>query len=90
MEPIARALDYPQGDKFGLGALLPRLESLKVKLGKIKEGGLVWCEPLVDCLLTAIGKRFEGAYEDTHCFLAAASDPRFVLFFSNRYHFNLT
>lgn len=58
MEPIATSLDFLQGEKaMYLGFTLPVLHALKKKMLLREKNNLLFCKPLVQCILTSIDKR---------------------------------
>jgi hypothetical protein len=75
MEPVARALDTLQGDRYAcLGFVLPTLKSLKTKLNGVP---LSLAKPLHAALIAAINKRFGHLFDDSEFLLASVSHPKF-------------
>lgn len=77
MQPLARSLDYLQGEKcVGLGSLLPQLETVRARL-ELARTNLEICKPLADAVLKGVAHRFQDSYADRECLLATVSDPRY-------------
>ena len=78
MEPVSRALDELQKDhQTGLGFVLPTITGVTIRLKRIRDSSLTYCEPLVDCLLESMERRFRRFFQDPTFILATLSNPFF-------------
>ncbi|KAK7089300.1 hypothetical protein V1264_024799 [Littorina saxatilis] len=83
MQPLARSLDYLQGEKcVGLGSLLLQLETVRARL-ELARTNLEICKPLADAVLKGVAHRFQDSYADRECLLATVSDLRRKLSWTN-------
>lgn len=85
MKPIAVALDVIQGEMQAyLGCLIPIITAVKRKLVALKgnlpgQAKLKYADPVVDALIAALDKRFEGLFADEACLMSTAFHPYFRL-----------
>ncbi|PAA72082.1 hypothetical protein BOX15_Mlig031089g1 [Macrostomum lignano] len=87
MTPVAKALDLLQGEKnVHLGVLLPTIASVLSKLDAMQTVPLNYCTGLLTSLQGSIIRRFEAAFDNTECLLAAGFHPRFRLTWLKKYH----
>ena len=79
MKPVAQALNILQGENNDtngyIGYLAPTISLLKEKLAKKRS--VPNCEPLVNALLSGIGKRFQSIFHDEKIIAAAILHPKF-------------
>lgn len=79
-EPIARALDYLQGEQYMfMGYLIPTMTSVKTHLGTARTK-VNTCKPLVDVMLEAVQQRFGALLEDRKAIISSTYLPAFKLF----------
>ncbi len=79
MGPVAKALDYLQGEKYMyLGYLVPTIKSLMRLLAERKEQ-VIMCKPLATALLNGIKQRFSSQLVDKQMIAAAVYLPVFKL-----------
>jgi len=77
MKPVAQALNILQSEaNMFMGYLLPTISILQEKLNTVHATATV-CGPLVDALLSAIDRRFEGIFRDKEAIAAAILHPQF-------------
>ncbi|XP_045023418.1 uncharacterized protein LOC123467617 [Daphnia magna] len=78
MKPLTEALDVFQNkEKMSAGCVLPVLTILKEKIAEFKEDrNIIYCTPLVNCLLDGIEKSIEGEDTATASLSETASQPR--------------
>jgi hypothetical protein len=87
MEPLAVTLDQLQGDQNCFnGMLLPNLVQLRRQLNVYAGEQLIYCTPLVKCILTGLETRYNSMFnfdlsvpEAKDAIFAGVSHPQFKL-----------
>ncbi len=75
--PIALALDKLQGQtEVSLGYVLPMLKRITEEVAGLR-GKTRFCEPLIECTIEALDKRFKHLFNDNDYILAAVTSPMF-------------
>jgi len=76
MEPLSRALDILQGDKYmAMGYLIPTISWLKRKLTELSLAGK--CKNLAKACLDGINLRFTSMTKEIPIILSSVSHPKF-------------
>ena len=68
-------MNFKKDHNTGLGLVLPCLVSVKIRLQRVQDQGLIFCKKLIETIFNGLEKRFSHLFKNEFYILSAISTP---------------